>query len=158
MNRLHSIPHLHRLPFLGAPNQRLVAAYLRFLTARHDSPKTIQATVGLIKTFCVLLPAARQSRVYRDFTQVTPDDIDAWLEAAHYHGLAPSTLNNLLNALHRCFAFLQEQGYLARLPINRRRPQVLVPQTLPKPRADTDLIRLCKVIDVLRDRPMFLLM
>jgi integrase/recombinase XerD len=158
MNRLHSIPHLRRLPFLRARNQRLVAQYLAFLTARHYSPKTIQSTVGLLKTFCVLLPAARQSRVYRDFTQVTPDDIDAWLEAAHHHGLAPSTLNNILNVLHRFFAFLQEQGYLARLPINRRRHQVLVPHTLPKPMADTDLIRLFKVIDMLRDRTMFLLM
>jgi integrase len=33
-----------------------------------------------------------------------------------------------------------------------------VPQTLPKPRADTELIRLFKVIDTLRDRTMFLLM
>ena len=114
--------------------------------------------MGLIKTFCVLLPAARQSRVYRDFTQVTPDDIDAWLDAAHDHGLAPSTRNNILNALHRFFTFLQEQGSLARLPINRRRHQVLVPQTLPKPMADIDLIRLFKVINTLRDRTMFLLM
>jgi site-specific recombinase XerC len=112
MNRLHSIPHLRRLPFLRAHNQHLVAEYLAFLTARHYSPKTIQATVGMIKTFCVLLPAARQSRVYRDFTQVTPDDIDAWLDAAHHYGLAPSTRNNILNALHRFFAFLQEQGSL----------------------------------------------
>jgi site-specific recombinase XerD len=130
MNRLHSAPHLRRLPFLRARHQRLVAKYLAFLTVRHYAPKTTQNTVGLLKTFCVLPPAARQSRVYRDFTQVTPDDIDAWLEAAHHHGLAPSTLNNILNALHRFCAFLQEQGYLARLPINRRRHQVLVPHTL----------------------------
>jgi site-specific recombinase XerD len=158
MNRLHSGLQLRRLPFLHARNQRLVAEYLRFLTARHSSPKTIQATVGMVKSFCVLLPVAHQSRGYRDFTRTTSDDIDAWLDAAHHHGLAPSTLNNILNALHRFFAFLQEQGYLTRLPINRRRHQVLVPQTLPKPMADTDLIRLFKVIDTLRDRTIFLLM
>jgi site-specific recombinase XerD len=137
LNRLHSIPRLRRLPFLRARHQRLAAEYLAFLTARHDSPKTLQATVGMIKTFCVLLPAARQSRVYRDFTQVTPDDIDAWLEAAHHDGLAPSTLNNVLNGLHRFFTFLQEQGYLARLPLNRRRHQVLVPQTDGRHRSDS---------------------
>src|SRR5215211_6860603 len=108
MNRLHSGLQLRRLPFLHARNQRLVAEYLRFLTARHYSPKTIQATVGMVKSFCVLLPVAHQSRVYRDFTRTTSDDIDAWLDAAHHHGLAPSTLNNILNALHRFFAFLQE--------------------------------------------------
>jgi integrase/recombinase XerD len=158
MKRLQAIPQLRRLLFLGAHSQQLVAEYLAFLTARHYSPKTMQATVGVIKTFCVLLPAARQAQVYQDLTQVIPDDIDAWLDAAHHQGLAPSTLNNILNALHRFFAFLHEQGSLARQPINRRRHQVVVPQTLPKPMAEAHLGRLFTVIDALRDRTMFLLM
>jgi site-specific recombinase XerD len=158
MNRLQNIPHLRRLPFLRRLNRRLVIEYLRFLNARQYSPKTLQATVGMLTTFCMLLPTAQQARICRDFTCTTPDDIDAWLDAAHHKGLAPSTLNNILNALHRFFVFLQERGYLTQLPINRRRYQVLVPQTLPKPMAETGLIRLFKVVDSWRDRTVFLLM
>jgi hypothetical protein len=60
MNCLQSIPHLRRLPCLRSHSQRLVVEYLRFLSARHYSPKTIQATVGMLKTFCMLLPTAHQ--------------------------------------------------------------------------------------------------
>jgi site-specific recombinase XerD len=106
----------------------------------------------------VRLPPAQQPRIFWDITQTTPDDIDAWLDVAHHHGLAPSTINNILNALHRFFAFLQEQGQLTHQPINRRRHQVLVPQTLPKPMAEADLIHFFQVMDALHDRTMFLLM
>src|SRR5687768_11822100 len=76
----------------AAKNQDVVTCF---------APKTIQTTIGTLKTFCVLLPEACQSRIYRDVTHATPVDIDVWLDAAHRHGFAPSTLNNILNALHR---------------------------------------------------------
>jgi site-specific recombinase XerD len=110
MNRLYGVPQLRRLPFLGPKSQQLMAAYLASLSARHYSFKILQATVGIIKSFCVRLPVACQARLYPDLTQATTEDIDAWLDAAHYDSLAPSTLNNILNGLHRFFAFLQEQG------------------------------------------------
>jgi len=43
-------------------------------------------------------------------------------------------------------------------PIHWRRPQVIVPQSLPKPMHEDDLIQWFRVIDRLRDRTMFLLM
>jgi site-specific recombinase XerD len=143
---------------LGQPSREVVAYYLTMLRARHYAPKTIQATIGMLKAFCVRLPLAHQPRIFWDITQTTADDIDTWLDVAHHHGLAPSTINNILNALHRFFAFLQEQGQLAHQPINRRRHQVFVPQTLPKPMAEADLIHFFQVIDALHDRAMFLLM
>jgi len=158
MNRLHGVPQLRQLPFLGPQSQQLMAAYLASLSARHYSPKILQATVGIIKSFCVRLPVACQARLYPDLTQATPEDIDAWLDAAHHDSLAPSTLNNILNGLHRFFAFLQEQGYLARSPINCRQHRVIMPHTLPSPMAEDDVVRFFKVVAVLRDRLMFLLM
>jgi integrase/recombinase XerD len=158
MNALYNSPDLRQLPFLGQPSREVVAHYLTMLRARHYAPKTIQATIGMLKAFCVRLPPAHQPRIAWDITQTTADDIDTWLDVAHHHGLAPSTINNILNALHRFFAFLQEQGQLTHQPINRRRHQVLVPQTLPKPMAEADLIHFFQVIDALHDRTMFLLM
>jgi site-specific recombinase XerD len=155
--RRHS-PDLRRLQFLGQPSREVVAHYLTMLKARHYASKTIQATSGTLKTFCVRLPPAYQPRICWDITQTTADDIAVWLDMAHHHGLAPSTINTILNALQRFFAFLQEQGQLTHQPINRRRHPVLVPQTLPKPMAEADLRHFFQVIDALHDRTMFLLM
>jgi site-specific recombinase XerD len=158
MNALHHSPDLRRLQFLGQPSREVVAHYLTMLKARHYAPKTIQATIGTLKAFCVRLPPAQQPRIFWDITQTTADDIDTWLDVAHHHGLAPSTIHNILNALHRFFAFLQEQGQLTHQPIHRRRHQVFVPHTLPKPMAEADLIHFFQVIDALHDRTLFLLM
>ncbi len=108
MSALHNSPNLCRFRFLDQPSLEAAAQSLSVLQARHYPPKTIQTTIGMIKTFCLCLPASCQSRIYRDFTRTTAVDIDAWFDAAHHHGVAPSTINNLLNALHRFFAFLQE--------------------------------------------------
>jgi site-specific recombinase XerD len=158
VSALHNSPDLCRLHFLEQPSLDAVAQYLRVLQARHYAPKTMQTTIGMIKTFCVCLPASCRSRIYRDFTRTTAADIDAWLDAAHHHGFAPATINNILNTLHRFFAFLQEQGQLPRQPIHRRRHQVLVPHTLPRPMVEGDVVQFFQVIDAVRDRAMFLLM
>jgi len=158
MQRLHTLPHLKRLACLSPQSQALVVAYLGHLQARQYAPATLRTTRDAIKSFCGLIPASQQSRLYQDLAHTTADDIDAWLHAAHRKGLAPSTVNHLLSVLHRFFAFLQEQGRLPQQPIHWRRHQVLVPQTLPKPMAEEDLIRFFQVVDSLRDRAMFLLM
>ena len=135
-----------------------MAHYLTTLKARHYAPKTIQATIGTLKAFCVRLPPAHQPRICWDITQTTADDIDTWLDAAHHQGLAPSTINNILNVMHRFFAFLHERGLVTQQPIHWRRHQVIVPHSLPKPMHEEDLIQFFQVIDRFRDRTMFLLM
>src|SRR6266705_5787060 len=149
---------LHRLTFVRTLNQDLVAEYLTHLRVRHSSPKTLQTTLGALVTFSRLLPPARQPSLWQDVTRLTPADVDAWLEAAQRHGLAPSTIHTTLSVVRRFCTFLQEHGLLAHQPIHPRRHAVLLPQTLPRPMADEDLIRFFQVIDVLRDRTMFLLM
>src|SRR5438105_9193403 len=151
-------PSLHRLTFVSPLNQDLVAEYLAHLRTRHASPKTLQTTLGALVTFYRLLPPARQPSLWQDVTRLTPADVDAWLEAAQRHGLAPSTIHTTLSVVRRFCTFLQEHGLLAHQPIHPRRHAVLLPQMLPRPMAEEDLIRFFQVIDVLRDRTMFLLM
>jgi site-specific recombinase XerD len=158
MESLHNRAQQRRLPFLSAHNQQLVGEYLAWLRARHYAPTTVQTTIDAIKSFCVRLPLARQPCLHENLTHATADDIEVWIHAAYCRGLAPSTINTTLNVLHRFFAFLQEHGYLARQPIHWRRHHVLVPQTLPKPMTEVDLIRFFSVIDALQDRTIFLLM
>jgi integrase len=158
MDALHHSPALRRRQFVGQPSREVVAHDLTMLKARHYAPQTIQATIGTLKAFCVRLPPAHQPRICWDITPTTADEIDTWLDMAHHRGLAPSTIHNILNTLHRFFAFLQEPGQLTHQPINRRRHQAFVPHTLPKPMAEADLLHFVQVIDALHDRTMFLLM
>lgn len=158
MDRLHNLPQLRRLHFLGQHNQELVTAYLKHLQARQYAPATLQTTIDGLNSFCRLVPACRQPHLYQDLASTTADDVEAWLHAAHHAGRAPSTIHTILKCLHRFFAFLQDHGRMTQHPINWRRHQVLVPHTLPKPMPEDDLLRLFRVIDRLRDRTMFLLM
>jgi site-specific recombinase XerD len=135
-----------------------VADYLGHLRTRHDRVKTLQTTLGALVTFSRCLPPARQPRLWQDVTRLTPVDIDAWLQNAPRQGLAPSTTHTTLSVVRRFCTFLQEQTLLAHHPIHPRRHEVLVPQMLPRPMAEDDLIRLFQVIDALRDRTIFLLM
>jgi site-specific recombinase XerD len=158
MSRLQSLPSLQRLAFLSPQNQDLVAAYLAHLQARQYAATTVKSTLDALKSFCVLLPTPRHPCLYQDLTATTPADVEGWLLAAHRKGLAPSTINHLLSVMHRFFGFLHERGLVIQQPIHWRRHQVIVPQSLPKPMGDDDLVQLFRVIDRLRDRTMFLLM
>jgi site-specific recombinase XerD len=158
MDRLHTLPQLRRLHVLGQHNQELVTAYLKHLQVRQYAPATLQTTIDALNSFCRRVPLPRQPRLSQTLASTTADDIEAWLQAAHDAGLAPSTLQTILKCLYRFFAFLQDHGRIPQQPIQWRRHQVVVPQTLPKPLPEDDLLRFFRVIDRLRDRTMFLLM
>jgi integrase/recombinase XerD len=158
MADLHQLPHGHRLQFMSSHNQALVARHLSLLQARQCSQRTLGNVVSALKALCERLPPQRSQVIAQDLTQTTADDIDAWLHASHTKGLAPSSIRSTLNPLRRFFTCLLEQGHLASHPIRRRRHDVIVPQALPRPMAETDIIAFFRVIDSLRDRLMFLLM
>lgn len=156
--RLQEYPQLSRLQFFGPPTQDLVADFLAHLRARHYAPSIQEATIRALRSFAVGLPAARQAPLYQDLTQTTPSDIDAWIEASFRQQLAPGTVNTRLRVMQRFFGFLRDQGYIAQSPIRHPRHHILVPQDLPRPMAEDEIIALFRVIDALRDRTMFLLM
>jgi site-specific recombinase XerD len=144
---LQEFPQLSRLHFFSARNQGLVADYLAHLCARHYAAAMQEATIRALKSFAVLMPAARQSTLYDDLTQTTPTDIDAWIEASCRQPLAPGTIATRLRVVQGFFAFLCDQGSLRQSPIR-----------LPRPMAEDEISAFFRVIDALRDRTMFLLM
>ncbi len=158
MSDLHKLPHGHLLDFLSPRNQDRVFAYLTLLQARQYAPRSLELIITSIKSFCILLPETRQHCIITDFALVTPEDVDAWLDAASAQGLAPATRATRLRILWGFFDFLGEQGHLPRQPIRRHRHHVTVPQRLPRPMADDDLVVFFRVIDSLRDRLLFLIM
>jgi len=155
---LHNLPHGHLLHFLSPANQDRVAAYLTLLRARQYAPSSLELIITALKSFCLLLPEALRRPIIQDFASTTPEHIDAWLDRASSQGLAPATRATRLRVLWGFFTFLHEQGHLPRHPIHRHRHAVTVPQHLPRPMAEEDLRAFFQVIDVLRDRLMFLLM
>jgi site-specific recombinase XerD len=156
--RLQEFPQLSRLAFFSAHNQGLVADYLAHLHARHYAPAMQEATIRALRSFAVLMPAARQIPLYQDLAQTTPMDIDAWIEASFHHQLAPGTVATRLRVVQGFFAFLRDQGYVPQSPLRLPRHDILVPQDLPRPMAEDEVIAFFRVIDALRDRTMFLLM
>jgi integrase/recombinase XerD len=156
--RLQEFPQLSRLAFFSAQNQGLVADYLAHLRARHYAPAMQEATIRALKSFAVLMPAARQITLYQDLAQTTPGDIDTWIEASFHQPLAPGTIATRLRVVQGFFIFLRDQGYVAQSPIRLPRHHILVPQELPRPMAEDEVIAFFRVIDALRDRTMFLLM
>lgn len=158
MSELSQLPRGHLLHFLSPHNQQLLATYLSRLQARQYAPSTLGSIAGSLKSFCLLLPEPRRARVVHNFATTTPEDVAAYLQAAADHGLAPSTISNNVVALRCFFTFLLEAGDLSRQPVRRHRHQVFVPQTLPRPMANEDVVAFFRVIDSLRDRVIFLLM
>lgn len=158
MADLQQLPHGHLLLFMSPHNQVLVARHLSLLQARQCAPGTLQNVVSALKALCDRLPPHRAHVIAQDLTQTTPEDIDAWLHASHEKGLAPGSIRSMLNPLRQFFTRLLDDGDLASHPIRRRRHDVMVPQSLPRPMAEADIIAFFHVIDSLRDRLMFLLM
>jgi len=156
--RLQEFPQLDRLPFFSAQTHSLLADYLAHLRARHYAPSMQEATIRALKSFAVLMPEARQAILYQDLTQTTPVDIDAWIEASFQQRLAPGTIETRLRVMQGVFAYWRDQGYMAQSPIRHPRHQVLVPQDLPRPMAEDEVVAFFRVIDALRDRTLFLLM
>jgi site-specific recombinase XerD len=155
---LQEFPQLSQLPFLSPHNQGVIADYLAYLRARHYGRAMQEGTLRALKSFAVLLPEARQATLSHDLTQTTATDVDAWIEAAFRHPLAPSTVATRLRVLQGFFAFLHDQGAIAQSPIRLPRHHILVPQDLPRPMAEDEVVAFFRVIDAVRDRTMFLLM
>ena len=155
---LQEFPQLSLLHFLSPQNQDLIKNYLVYIRARRYGPAMQEGTIRALKNFIVLMPEARQATLAHDLTQTTATDVDTWLEAAFRHPLAPSTVATRLRVLQGFFAFLHEQGTIAQSPIRLPRHHILVPQNLPRPMADDEVVAFFRVIDAVRDRTMFLLM
>ena len=155
---LQEFPQLSRLPFFSPQNQGLIADYLAHLRARHYAPSMQEAAIRALKSFAVLMPEARQAVLYQDLTQTTSADIDAWIEASFQQQLAPGTIETRLRVVHGVFVFWRDQGAVAQSPIRRPRHQILVPEELPRPMAEDEVVAFFRVIDALRDRTLFLLM
>lgn len=121
---LEQLPYRSWLRSLSATNQDHIAAYLTLQQARLRSPRTIELILTALKSFCTLVPKEPRHRLAQDVSHTTPEDIDAWLDAASQQGLAPATCATRLHLLKRFFDFLTEHGHLSQQPILPRRHHI----------------------------------
>jgi site-specific recombinase XerD len=99
-----------------------------------------EATLRALKSFAVLMPKVRQAILYEALTQTTPADIDAWIEASFQQRLTPGTIETRLRVVQGVFTFWRDQGHVAQSPIRRPRHQLLVPQGLPRPMGEDEVV------------------
>jgi len=158
MKRQHNDRLVQSLFFLSPRNQDRVLAYLNQRQARNHAPSTLAHVVLSLKRFLRSVADDRRSHLVDDLTQTTATDVDDFLQQAQRQGLAPGTLSGTLSILKDFFAWLIEQGQMLSQPIKRYRHRLVVPQTLPKPMAEPDIVAFFNVIDSVRDRLIFLLM
>ncbi|WP_179137528.1 tyrosine-type recombinase/integrase [Candidatus Entotheonella palauensis] len=158
MADLQQFRYGHVLEFMSPENQALVAHYLTLLQSRQYAPLTLEGRIRALKSFCDRLSPRRRCVIARDLTQTTAEDIDDWLQTVRSLGLAPSTIHNTLTPLRQFFAYLHDEGHLARQPIRRHRHGVILPESLPCPMAEADIVAFFRVIDSVRNRLIFLLM
>src|SRR5712691_11266212 len=137
---LQEFPQRSPLHFFSAQTQGVIADYLAYLRARHYAPAMQEGTIRALKSFAVLMPEARRATLSHDLLQTTALDVDAWIEAAFRHTLAPSTVATRLRVLQGFFAFLRDQGSIAQSPIRLPRHHILVPPALPRPLADDEVV------------------
>lgn len=149
------LPYLQSLEPSG---REQVITYLRALEARAYSPDTLRAYAATLKIFVSKLPDERRALLSRDLALAEPRDIDSFIEAERVRGLSPSTVNGRVSQLREFFHCLIEEGAMARHPVSRRRHRLAVPETLPRPMPDADLMRFFRAVDSVRDRLIFLLM
>ena len=133
-------------------------SYLRMIEARSYAPDTLRYAAAALKLFVSELPAGRRALVAGDLTLAEPRDLDSFIEAERARGIAPSTVNGRVSQLREFFHFLIEEGLMARHPVSRRRHRLAVPEALPRPMPDADLVRFFRAVDSVRDRLIFLLM
>jgi len=149
------------LPYLSCfePGGReQVIAYLRMIEARAYVPDTLRAAATTLKLFVSQLPSERRALLADDLALAAPRDIDSFIEAERSRGIAPVTINVRVSQLREFFHFLIEDGEMSRHPVLRRRHHVAAPETLPRPMPDSDLVRLFRAVDSVRDRLILLFM
>jgi integrase/recombinase XerC len=149
---------LSYLECLEPGGREQVIAYLRMIEARAYVPDTLRAAATTLKFFVTQLPSERRALLAGDLALAEPRDIDSFIEAEQARGLAPITINVRVSQLREFFHFLIEEGKMARHPVLRRRHHVAAPETLPRPMPDSDLVRLFRAVDSVRDRLILLFM
>jgi len=144
---------LKRLSRTYLPGKEHVEAYLRHLTRRNRSAKTLYNVWTAILLFLGMVKNNGKSSL-RD---ITKGDVEAFVEREQDRGLKITTIRVRLVCIYAFLRYLVEEGTIAPEVIGRK-IRLQLPERLPRAMDPDDLQKLLSVIDHTRDRAMILIL
>jgi len=142
---------LKRLSRTYLPGKEHVAAYLRHLTRRNRSAKTLYNVWTAILLFLGMVKNNGKSSL-RD---ITKGDVEAFVEREQDRGLKITTIRVRLVCIYAFLRYIVEEGIVAQEVIGRK-IRLQLPEQLPRAIDPDDLRKFLSVIDHARDRAMIM--
>ena len=144
---------LKRLTESNLQDKELIEKYLRHLYRHMCKGRTVENAYKIIHSFVTYLTM----NTNRSLTDITREDIEAFVEHEQDRRLKLSTVRSKLVTLRAFLRFLIEQGYVDHEVLTRK-IQIKLPESLPRAIAPSDVKQLLSVVTRVRDRALFLLL
>ena len=144
---------LKRLTESNLQDKELIEKYLRHLYRHLCKARTVENAYTTIHSFAAYLT----TNTNRSLTEITREDIEAFVEHEQDRGLKLSTVRSKLVTLRAFLRFLSEQGYIGHEVLSRGL-QIRLPERLPRAIEPSDVRQFLSVIDRVRDRALLLLL
>jgi integrase/recombinase XerD len=127
-----------------------VISFRRYLKRRAYTPNTIRSYLNDLAHFLQF--------VDKPVDQVTPQDVDRYIEAQQERGLATTTINRRLSTVRQLYAYLRRRDAPELIVPVRPDHTLKTPRPLPRFLKTDEVERLFAAIQDRRDRTMFILM
>jgi len=127
-----------------------VVSFRRYLKRRDYAPHTIRCYLNDLAHFLQF--------VAQPVSQVTPADVERYIEAQQGQGLAATSINRRLSAVRQLYTYLRQHERPDLVVPVRPQHTLKEPQPLPRFLQADEVARLFAVIQDRRDRAMFILM
>ena len=144
---------LKRLARTYLPGKEYIEAYLRYVTRRNRSAKTLYN----IWTSLFLFLGMVRNNGKSSLGDVTKGDVEAFVEREQDRGLNVTTIRVRLVCIYAFLRYLVEEGIVVPEVIGRK-IRLQLPERLPRAMDSDDLQKFLSVIDHIRDRAMIMIL
>jgi len=128
-----------------------VIRFRQYLKRRQCAPHTVRSYLHDWELFL--------RQVDKPVLAVTPQDVEAFIEAQQDRGLAATTINRRLASLRRLYVYLRQSDYPdLEVPVQPALHHLKAPDPLPRGLREEEVQRFFAAIQDVRDRAIFTLM
>jgi integrase/recombinase XerD len=152
--RQQALAHiLETLSHHDLSSKAYVEQYMRYKYRRNCKATTLQSAVTSLMQFLSFFRTSGNIQI----TQMTRDDLEAFVEAMQDRGLKPETVRTRLCAVYAFIRYLVEQKVLSN-ELLERKIKLKMPDRLPRAIDPEDIAQLLSVITHTRDRALIFLL
>ena len=144
---------LKRLAKTYLPGKEHIEAYLRHVTRRNRSARTLRNIWTAILLFLGMI----RSKGKGSLRDITKGDVEAFVEREQDRGLKITTIRVRLVCIYAFLRYLVEEGVIAPEVIGRK-IRLRLPERLPRAMDADDLRKFLSVIDHIRDQAMIMIL